>query len=712
MKKFIKLLPYLLFLFLLLLPAKSTWASDDATIIGPEDNETDTDAGDDELDEPTEPAPEDMHTTYTLSATADYKEIQRALNKAKKLKEGQSITVVVPAGTHIISRKLRIYSHTTLRLEDGAVMEAHFTPESNPGNGEKGSMIYASHLDQNGDICVISKCPHRDYDRTSDIVIEGGAWNRRSDQDSDHVTGIISIRFATNVTIRNTILYNATEHFMNVSATKNTRIENVTFRDQVIYTDKTNYEFWTNYSVTDRYAFCEALHVDYLPKHDETGKPTTEHLGCENVTVQNCTFENVGSGIGTHHPQSVTSQNISIIGNTFTNVSGRCIDAYGYENLVVSNNIYTLANYNKTSYFIYAYKGSGTISNNIVSGSRCFLRASYGANYNVQANTITNCGWHAIYLYNSKQMLIQNNTITGTGNAFVHLTNYSSATVQSNVGTNIGSHFIYTYIGSSVTATQNRCQNAGNTFLTVNKYCSATATNNTATNLGTHGFKIAETSTGKLAYNKITNTTLSSVIISTTYSGSYIQNNVFDNAGTYGVEIIKVGSNCQITGNTFNNPVKCDFYIEHAPKLVNKNNSYFFTKGILKYQVISPKKNVIVTGITDKKVKTLSIPATVTSGLYKYNVVQIGEKAFRNCKRLKELTIGKNIRHIKDKAFMGCNKLHKITIKCTKLKTVGFRAFGGAHKKVKVYMKKKKMKKYTPLFNDDAIRKSKRILEL
>ena len=727
LKKYVKRLACFLLLSLFLFSVHSVHAMESTTvpdteiadtensdteITEPEDDKSDTDGDEGEEDLQDEPIPDEPHTVYTVSETADNKEIQKALNKAKKLKEGQSITVIVPAGTHMLAKRLRIFSNTTLHLEDGAVMEAHFTAETKPGNGTGGSMIYASHIDESGALCGISSCPHTDYNRTTDIVIEGGVWDRRSNIDSGHITGIMSFRFATNVTIRNTVLCNATEHLMNVSATKNTLVENVTFRDQVVYSNKSDYSFWTNYTIAERYAFCEALHVDYLQVNDAAGKATSTYLGCENVLIKNCLFENVYSGIGTHHKRTVSSQYISIIDNTFTNVSGRCIDAYGYENVNISNNSYNLETSNKTSYFIYSYKGSGTISNNQVTGSRCFFRSSYGSNYTVQFNTISNCSWHAMYLSESKQMTLQHNSVTGTTYSCFYVGNGSEASLQYNTGTSIGTHFIYEYNGCSLTATQNQCFTAGKSFLTLGTACTATASKNTMSGMGTYGFSISSTSSATITENKIANTALSGIVLNTSEKKSYIQKNKFDNVGTYGIEVVKSGNKCQILDNTITNAGNCDLFIGQAKKYTISGNLYFFTNGFLKYQVTTPEEKAVVVGVLDKNVKAVKIPAKVTSGAYTYKVVQIGEKAFRNCKKLKEVIIGKEIKHIREKAFKGCNKLKFITLKCKNLKTIEAKAFGGAHEKVKIYMKPKMIEKYTPLFTKVVIRKSRRIVAL
>ena len=659
-----------------------------------------------------EPSPEIMNTTYIVSETADNKEIQKALNKAKNIAENEFITVIIPAGTHILTKRLRIFSNTTLRLEEGAVMEAHFTAESNPGNGLEGSMLYSSHLNDAGELCNITTCAHTDYDRTKNIVVEGGIWDRRSNIDAGAVTGIINLRYATNVTVRDMVLCNATEHFMNVSATQNTLVENVTFRDQIVYSNKSDYSFWTGYTVKERYAFCEALHVDYMQQNDENGNVSNQYLGSRDVTIQNCLFENVYAGIGTHHKLAATMANISIKNNTFTNVSGRAIGAFGYENVQISGNTYTLEQANKTSYFIYAYKGYGTIENNTVVGCRSFLYSTYGKNYQIQSNQVTGSKWHAFYLDTCSGMTFTGNTIDSTANSSFYLTDNSSATIQDNTGTAVGTHFIYAYDGCNVTAASNICNSTGKTFVTIGKESFANITSNTISNSGSYGINIAGMSKATVTNNTITSTTLSGILLNTTEKSSLIQSNRLEQVGTYGIEVTESGKKLQLLDNRITNAGNCDIKVEKAKKCILSGNLYYFTSDVLKYQVITAQKKVAVIGITDKKVKALTIPAKVTSGDYSYKVVQIGEKALRNCKNLKEVTIGKNVKHIQDKAFKGSSKLKFITLKCKDLKTIGYKAFGGVHKKVILYMKASKMNTYIPLFDENVIRKTKRVMEL
>ena len=157
---------------------------------------------------------------------------------------------------------------------------------------------------------------------------------------------------------------------------------------------------------------------------------------------------------------------------------------------------------------------------------------------------------------------------------------------------------------------------------------------------------------------------------------------------------------------------------------------------------------------TDKNVKTITIPATVTINGIKYKVTSIAKNAFKNnkkltkvtigsnvktidanafygCTKLKTVTIGKNVTTIGSKAFYkctalsnitipskvtkiesnafyGCKKLKSITIKATKLttKTVGKNAFKGMYTKATIKVPKSKYKSYISLLKARGVSKT------
>ena len=100
-----------------------------------------------------------------------------------------------------------------------------------------------------------------------------------------------------------------------------------------------------------------------------------------------------------------------------------------------------------------------------------------------------------------------------------------------------------------------------------------------------------------------------------------------------------------------------------------------------------------------KSVAAVTIADTVKVNGVRYKVTAIAPNAFKNCKKLKRITIGKNIASIGAKAFYKCTRLAKIEVKTKKLsgKRVGSRAFEGIYKKAVVDLPKNKRKAYKKL---------------
>ena len=118
-----------------------------------------------------------------------------------------------------------------------------------------------------------------------------------------------------------------------------------------------------------------------------------------------------------------------------------------------------------------------------------------------------------------------------------------------------------------------------------------------------------------------------------------------------------------------------------------------FVSGSARYVVQSGKKTVYIKA-NSKKIKKLAIPATVKDSKgNSYKVVGVCAKGFKNCKKLKKVSGGKNITTICAKAFSGCKKLKKVTISGKSLKTIGNKAFSGCKVLKKATFKSKVLKK-------------------
>ena len=168
---------------------------------------------------------------------------------------------------------------------------------------------------------------------------------------------------------------------------------------------------------------------------------------------------------------------------------------------------------------------------------------------------------------------------------------------------------------------------------------------------------------------------------------------VKDDTATLDNVTYKAGADgtCQITAVTAVGNVKIQETVEIDGKV---------------YKVVSIEPNAFA----GAKVKSVVIPKTVT---------KIGKAAFKNCKKLTKVTLGKNVVTIGDeafanttiksvtifgkvtkigkKAFYNCKKLTKVTVKSTKLNAVGKKAFTGISKKAVIKVPKKKLTAYKKL---------------
>ncbi|MCR5202030.1 MAG: leucine-rich repeat protein [Lachnospiraceae bacterium] len=107
----------------------------------------------------------------------------------------------------------------------------------------------------------------------------------------------------------------------------------------------------------------------------------------------------------------------------------------------------------------------------------------------------------------------------------------------------------------------------------------------------------------------------------------------------------------------------------------------------------APKKNTITSATV-----AATVSYTKDGVTYKYKVTAINAKAFAKCKKLKKVTIGKNVQQIKAKAFFKVKTLKTIVIKSTVLKKVGSGAIKGIYKKAVIKCNKKKKAAYKKLF--------------
>lgn len=130
------------------------------------------------------------------------------------------------------------------------------------------------------------------------------------------------------------------------------------------------------------------------------------------------------------------------------------------------------------------------------------------------------------------------------------------------------------------------------------------------------------------------------------------------------------------------------------------------------YQVVAST----VTGGTVTFVKPASktntkfaVPDTVKIHGRTYTVTKIADNAFKNNKKLKTVTIGKNITEMGKSVFAGDKNLKTIKIQSTVLTKVGKKAFKGISAKAKIKIPKSKKKPYKKLLKGKGQKSSVKI---
>ena len=260
----------------------------------------------------------------------DRKTIQSALKFARDhASEAAPITVTLSSGTFCLSESLVIYSHTRLALFPNTVLSY---------GGSEGSMLVG------GDGTQAS------YDTLTDVVISGGVWKANAST-LGCKTQPIGIKSANNITLTGLKMQDSSDHSIMLTGVNGAVVKDCSFTGFVRVDNGTMYSK-------------EAVHLDFLPFDDGTRFPT------KNAAVENCTFDSVASGVGTHNYGNGSYETgITVTGCTFKDVIYNCVNAYCMKDLSVSG-CYA----ENCGSFLRMCDSVGTFTSNIVQGSgpRCY----------------------------------------------------------------------------------------------------------------------------------------------------------------------------------------------------------------------------------------------------------------------------------------------------------------------------------------------------
>lgn len=126
-----------------------------------------------------------------------------------------------------------------------------------------------------------------------------------------------------------------------------------------------------------------------------------------------------------------------------------------------------------------------------------------------------------------------------------------------------------------------------------------------------------------------------------------------------------------------------------------------YTVSGIKYSITSKASDkagtVTLIGAVNKKIKSVNVKNSIKINKKTYKVTQIAAGAFKNCGKLKKVTIGSNVTKIGKKAFYGCSSLKKVIIKSKRLKKVGKDALKKVNPSIRITVPKTKASVYKKL---------------
>lgn len=493
--------------------------------------------------------------TITVSGKDD-KAIQQALNEARNAgTASKPVTVALPAGTYSLNYPLYIYSNTTLKLANGTTIVRGSGFPSDTFT----AMVYgggASNYKAN-------------YNHFSNVTITGGVWNAGGQSKID--SQILSLRFGNNIVVSNAKLQNATDHMLNIAGSKNVTVRNVTFENSVKFTNYNNKYFWRDVNtsdkkaVEDRYAGIEAVHTDFDTKVGEPGDSLHAGTPAGDVVVDSCTFNNVFSGVGTHHTVAENNAGkasgepnswrykgtaLTVKNCKFNSVIYRAINTYSMDNVALDSN--TVSGKQPQYYVVASDAKNLSIKGSTAIGALYFIQ---GTTATVSSGlTIPNCPGNAISADTGSKVTITGITINAPSQCGL---------VTSGQGTNV------TFKDSTI-------NKSGGTAISIDNNSSATVQNVKIVSAGKIGIGTNHGATAALSSNTISSPEENGIWVANSAKAT-IKNNTIDAAGTTGISLASAANGTVVEGNTVKNSTKWGILASKCQGLTIAGNSVLDT---------------------------------------------------------------------------------------------------------------------------------------
>lgn len=486
------------------------------------------------------------------------------------------LTIKLPAGAYKITKTNIATSNTVLDLTNGTVIYNDCPSRGNIINSPSG---------------------YSGYDGLNNFTVRGGELTY-TDENANEST-LSRIAHANGVRFENVKFTEGyMSHFVEVAASTNVVFDGCTFDG-----------FIGDLSTSS----CEAIQIDILEENEHfSGFPYYDGTMNSNVTVENCIFSNLVSGVGTKSLfHGYYQSNITIRNNTFTNLSGCAIFCSAY----VNSNIYgnTMSNCGEGIYYFMMRPDSklgsvceidklGSVNkdcktkiyNNTISVNSTSDTSTASAIY-VFGNNVTSAkqkkydSYAKIANYAVNKILIYNNNITTTGHG-IRMYDTVNSKIHNNTVTSTKTSSGYgIYAANASNSNQiysNKINKFSNGILIASSSKSNTINNNTVTDSGSSGIVINSGCDGNvIKANVITSVGKNGVLIGKS-NKTTVQNNNIASSKANGINV-SAGANVNaISANTLNGNSKYAIYFEkgaggsvYTNNYKNCSSRYGYSKG-------------------------------------------------------------------------------------------------------------------------------------
>lgn len=513
------------------------------------------------------------------------------------------------------------------------------------------------------------------YDGLVNFKMYGGTLGYHSDNKNGNC--LLRIGHARDILIDHvTFKDNYQSHHVEIAACKNITFNGCTFDGQTSDLSKTS---------------SEALQIDILEKsaHFTNMSPYDGTMN-DGVTVQNCTFQNVVRGLGTHSSYlNYYQKNIKIINNTFKNISSTAITCTNYVNANVSNNIiencgkgvdfYMMRSTPNLSKVCFLDKNgkkntdcAGTISNNKISVAATKDVSSPTAIYifgnkvtsakgsvpaadyyvgkiTVKSNTINTKG-NGIRLYDVKNSNISSNTVNYTsteknsvGKSGIYLTDVSNKNTISSNTVNKFENGIFIDTSAKNTIKSNTVSKTykNGIYMRNNKSANSLLSNKLSSN-GDNGIYITNAYCSKISSNTVTSPKKQGIYLNSGASAGTVSSNTITSSGSNGVLVNKNAKITDFVSNKIskstNNAFSCTGKVTKVSSNTlsdNKKYGLFFdigSEGTVYKNKFSSNKS----GNVDAKGKSRSY---IFSNVSKSSVSSIVKNTDKKTKKIKNVSV-------------------------------------------------------------------------